>query len=247
VNTAIASPSGGNVGLAFAIPSETVQAVVDQLRTDGKVARGYLGLQIQPVTKDIAEGLGLDKPKGALVTSTQDGTPAAKAGLKSGDVVQLVNGEPVNDARELSRKIAAMKPGTKVEVTYLRGGKRDVATVELGTLPNDTKVAAREERGSRRGDAQPRLGLGLAPADAVGAGSEGVAVVSVDPDGPAAAKGIEAGDVILDVGGQPVSSVADVASRIRSAESDGRKAVLMRIRSDKGVRFVAIALQSKNG
>ena len=247
VNTAIASPSGGNVGLAFAIPSETVQAVVDQLRTDGKVARGYLGLQIQPVTKDIAEGLGLDKPKGALVTSTQDGTPAAKAGLKSGDVVQLVNGEPVNDARELSRKIAAMKPGTKVEVTYLRGGKRDVATVELGTLPNDTKVAAREERGSRRGDAQPRLGLGLAPADAVGAGGEGVAVVSVDPDGPAAAKGIEAGDVILDVGGQPVSSVADVASRIRSAESDGRKAVLMRIRSDKGVRFVAIALQSKNG
>ncbi|ACL61273.1 Do family serine endopeptidase [Methylobacterium nodulans] len=246
VNTAIASPSGGNVGLAFAIPSETVQAVVDQLRTDGKVARGYLGLQIQPVTKDIAEGLGLDKAKGALVTSTQDGTPAAKAGLKSGDVVQAVNGEPVSDARELSRRIAAMKPGTKVELSYLRGGKTDTATVELGTLPNDIKVASRDERG-RGSDAQPRLGLSLAPADAVGAGTEGVAVVNVDPDGPAAAKGIEPGDIILDVGGQPVSSVSDVQSRIRSAERDGRKAVLMRIKSDKGVRFVAIGLQNKNG
>ncbi|ACA20174.1 protease Do [Methylobacterium sp. 4-46] len=246
VNTAIASPSGGNVGLAFAIPSETVQAVVDQLRTDGKVARGYLGLQIQPVTKDIAEGLGLDKAKGALVTSAQDGTPAAKAGLKSGDVVQAVNGDPVGDARELSRRIASMKPGTKVQLSYLRGGKTDTATVELATLPNDTRVAAREERG-RGSDAQPRLGLSLAPADAVGAGQEGVAVVNVDPDGPAAAKGIEPGDVILDVGGQPVSSVSDVQGRIRAAERDGRKAVLMRVKSDKGTRFVAIALQNRNG
>ncbi|GJD48463.1 Periplasmic pH-dependent serine endoprotease DegQ [Methylobacterium crusticola] len=246
VNTAIASPSGGNVGLAFAIPSETVQAVVDQLRADGKVARGYLGLQIQPVTKDIAESLGLDSARGALVNSAQDGTPAAKAGLKSGDVVLAVNGDPVNDARELSRRIAAMKPGTKVELAYLRGTKRDAAQVTLGTLPNDTKVASQTER-SRGGDSQPRLGLGLAPADAVGAGREGVAVVSVDPDGPAAAKGIQEGDVILDVGGQPVSSLSDVASRIRAAESDGRKAVLMRIKNDKGTRFVAIGLQSKNG
>jgi serine protease Do len=247
VNTAIASPSGGNVGLAFAIPSETVQAVVDQLRADGKVARGYLGLQIQPVTKDIADSLSLDKAKGALVTSAQDGTPAAKAGLKSGDVVQAVNGEAVSDARELSRKIASLKPGTKVDLAYLRGGKAETAQVTLGTLPNDTKVASLDDRGGRRGDSQPRLGLGLAPADAVGAGREGVAVVSVDPDGPAAAKGIQEGDIILDVGGQPVSSLSDVAARIRAAESDGRKAVLMRIKNDKGTRFVAIGLQSKNG
>ncbi|MGY2049506.1 Do family serine endopeptidase [Methylobacterium sp. JK268] len=246
VNTAIASPSGGNVGLAFAIPSETVQAVVDQLRTDGKVARGYLGLQIQPVTRDIAESLGLDKTKGALVANAQDGTPAAKAGLKSGDVVEAVNGDPVADARELSRRIAAMKPGTKVQLSYLRGGKADTATVELAALPNDTKVASREE-GSRSLDAQPRLGLGLAPADAVGAGHEGVAVVNVDPDGPAAAKGIEPGDVILDIGGQPVSSVSDVQARVRAAEHDGRKAVLMRVKSEKGTRFVAVALPSKNG
>ncbi|MFH6786464.1 MULTISPECIES: Do family serine endopeptidase [Methylobacterium] len=246
VNTAIASPSGGNVGLAFAIPSETVQAVVDQLRADGKVARGYLGLQIQPVTKDIADSLGLDKAKGALVNSAQDGTPAAKAGLKAGDIVQAVNGEPVTDARELSRKIASLKPGTKVDLTYVRSGKTENAQVTLGTLPNDTKVASANDNGSR-GDSQPRLGLSLAPAGQVGAGQEGVAVVAVDPDGPAAAKGIQEGDVILDVGGQPVSNLSDVAGRIRAAETEGRKAVLMRIKNDKGTRFVAIGLQTKNG
>ncbi len=186
MNTAIASPSGGSVGLAFAIPAETVQAVVDQLRADGKVARGYLGVQVQPVTKDIADGLGLDKAKGALVDHAEAGTPAAKAGLKSGDVIESVNGSPVNDARELSRKIAGIKPGAKVELSYLRGGKSDTATVELGVLPNDTKVGS-TDRGSAR-DGQPRLGLSLAPASEVGAGSEGVAVMEVDPDGPAAAR-----------------------------------------------------------
>ncbi|KQT71347.1 serine peptidase [Methylobacterium sp. Leaf465] len=245
VNTAIASPSGGSVGLAFAIPAETVQAVVDQLRADGKVARGYLGVQVQPVTKDIADGLGLDKAKGALVDHAEAGTPAAKAGLKSGDVIESVNGAPINDAKELSRKIAGIKPGAKVELTYLRGGKTDTATVELGVLPNDTKVASTDRGSSANG--QPRLGLSLAPASEVGAGSEGVAVMEVDPDGPAAAKGIEQGDIILDVAGSSVSQPSEVAERVRSAESSGRKAVLMRVKSAKGVtRFVAVAL-SKAG
>ncbi|SFH06314.1 Do family serine endopeptidase [Methylobacterium gossipiicola] len=241
VNTAIASPSGGSVGLAFAIPAETVQAVVDQLRADGKVARGYLGVQVQPVTKDIADGLGLDKAKGALVDHAEPGTPAAKAGLKSGDVIETVNGSAVNDARELSRKIAGLKPGAKVDLAYLRGGKTDTATVILGALPNDPKSSS--DRGGMSSDGQPRLGLSLAPATEVGAGEEGVAVMEVDPDGPAAAKGIEQGDIILDVAGSSVSKPSEVAERIRSAESSGRKAVLMRVKSPKGVtRFVAVAL-----
>ncbi|WP_132254213.1 Do family serine endopeptidase [Methylobacterium segetis] len=245
VNTAIASPSGGSVGLAFAIPAETVQAVVEQLRTDGKVARGYLGVQVQPVTKDIADGLGLDKPKGALVDHAENGTPAAKAGLKSGDVIESVNGNAVNDAKELSRKIAGLKPGAKVEIAYLRGGKQDTATITLGALPNDTKVAS---RGGDTSDGQPRLGLSLAPAADVGLSDEGVVVVEVDPDGPAAAKGIEQGDVILDVAGQSVSKPSEVAERIRSAESSGRKAVLMRVKNQKGVtRFVAVALSKNAG
>ncbi|WP_375463898.1 Do family serine endopeptidase [uncultured Methylobacterium sp.] len=247
VNTAIASPSGGSVGLAFAIPAETVQAVVDQLRTDGKVARGYLGVQVQPVTQDIAEGLGMGKPRGALVDHAEDGTPAAKAGLKSGDVIESVNGNPINDARELSRKIAGLKPGAKVEIAYLRGSKADTATITLGALPTDgTKVAA--SSGSDSSGGQPRLGLNLAPAADVGLAESGVAVVEVDPDGPAAAKGIEQGDVILDVAGRSVSRPSEVAEQIRSAEASGRKAVLMRVKSAKGAtRFVAIALTKDNG
>ncbi|MCE4225841.1 Do family serine endopeptidase [Methylobacterium sp. C25] len=246
VNTAIASPSGGSVGLAFAIPAETVQAVVDQLKTDGKVVRGYLGVQIQPVTKDIADSLGLDKAKGALVNSTESGTPAAKAGLKTGDVIEKVDGKSIDDAKELSRKIAGLKPGTKVELAFLRNGKTDTATVELGTLPTDLK-SARSDDGGFSNNGQPRLGLGLAPADEVGLGSSGVAVVRVDPDGPAAAKGIEQGDVILDVAGTSVSNPSDVAAQIKTAESNGRKAVLMRVKNSKGVtRFVAVSL-TKNG
>ncbi len=245
VNTAIASPSGGSVGLAFAIPAETVQTGGDQLRTDGKVVRGYLGVQVQPVTKDIAEGLGLDKAKGALVDHAESGTPAAKAGLKSGDVIESVNGAPVNDARDLSRRIAGLKPGTEVKLAYLRNGKSDVATVELGTLPTDGKVAS---RGDSSSGGQPRLGLSLAPANDVGLGDEGVAVMDVDPDGPAAAKGIAQGDVILDVAGTSVSKPSDVQAQIRAAESNGRKAVLMRVKSAKGqTRFVAVALTKKEG
>ena len=249
VNTAIASPSGGSVGLAFAIPAETVQAVVDQLKTDGKVVRGYLGVQIEPVTKDIAESLGLEKAKGAIVNATENGTPAAKAGLRSGDVIEKVDGKVIDDAKELSRKIAGLKPGTKVELAYLRNGKSDVATVELGTLPSDTgKRASRDDFGGFSNNAQPRLGMTLAPADEVGLGSAGVAVTNVDPDGPAAAKGIEPGDLILDVAGNAVSSPADVAAQISNAQSNGRKAVLMRVKNSKGsTRFVAVSFDSKNG
>ena len=246
VNTAIASPSGGSVGLAFAIPSETVQAVVDQLEHGGRVTRGYLGVQVQALNKDLADGLGLKAAKGALVDHAENDTPAAKAGLKAGDVITTVNGEAVNDARQLSRRIAGLKPGAKIDVAYIRDGKDKAATVELGSLPTETKTAALSER-SDSGSGSPRIGLGLAPASTVGAGDEGVAVMSVDPDGPAAAKGIQTGDIILDVGGQAVSAPSDVASRIKSAEQDGRKAVLMRVKGRQGTRFVAIALPSKAG
>jgi serine protease Do len=244
VNTAIASPSGGSVGLAFAIPSATVESVVAQLKESGSVSRGYLGVQIQPLTKDLAEGLGLDRSKGALVNSTESGTPAAKAGLRSGDVLVSVNGQPVADARDLSRRIAGIKPGSKVDIVYLRDGKERTAQVELGLLPNrDTaSLQGRDDRGAEKSSL--RLGLQLAPA---GRGEEGVAVVEVDPDGPAAGKGIREGDTILEVGGKAVSSPSDVADGIKAARSDGRKAVLMRVKSREGTRFVAISLPGQAG
>ena len=236
VNTAIASPSGGSVGLAFAIPASTVQTGINQLETNGHVDRGYLGVQIQPMTADLADSLGVKSQKGALVNATQSSTPAAQAGIKSGDVITTVNGDPVADARELTRKIAALKPGTRVELGYLRDGRERSADVTLGTLPS-TETASLDTPDTGRNSL--RLGLQLAPAPR---GEEGVAVMNVDPDGPAAAKGISEGDIIVEIGGKPVSSPADVASGIKSARQEGRKAVLMRIKNREGSRFVAIAL-----
>ena len=135
VNTAIYSPSGGNVGIAFAIPASTVKQVVDQLKKDGKVARGFIGVQIQPVTTEMADAIGLKEAKGALVAEAQGNGPAAKAGIKRGDTITAVNGEEIKDARELSRKIANIAPGSKVSVTlYREGHSRDV-TFEVGRQP----------------------------------------------------------------------------------------------------------------
>jgi serine protease Do len=140
MNTAIYSPSGGSVGLAFAVPSDTLRSVVAQLEKDGKVTRGYLGVQIQPLTKDPADSLGLSSENGALVHSVQDGTPAAKVGLRAGDAITAINGEAVTTSRELTRKIAAFGPGSKVELKYLRAGKEQTASVELGTLPSENSA-----------------------------------------------------------------------------------------------------------
>ena len=241
VNTAIASPSGGNVGLAFAIPSATVQNVVAQLREGGTVSRGYLGVQIQPLTRDLAEGLSIARDKGALVNSVQANTPAGKAGLKAGDVLTTINGEPVSDARELTRRISGLKPGTSVEVGYLREGRDRKANVELGLLPGSEATASVEERGNLERSTL-RLGLQLAPAGRNGSGEEGVAVVNVDPDGPAAGKGIREGDVILEIGGKAVATPADVAAGVKAARDGGKRTVLMRVKSGEGTRFVAIVL-----
>src|SRR3954468_18705605 len=136
MNTAIYSPSGGSVGVAFAVPASTVETVIDQLQHDGRVSRGYL-VQIQPLTNDLAEGFGLSTEKGALVAGAQDGTPAEKAGLRSGDVITAVNGEAGASARELTRKIGSLKPGAKAEIAYLRDGKERTATVALASQPGE--------------------------------------------------------------------------------------------------------------
>jgi serine protease Do len=239
VNTAIFSPSGGSIGLGFAIPADTVQSVVAQLEKNGKVTRGYLGVQIQPLSKELAEGLGLATDKGALIDNAQDGTPAANASLKAGDVITAVNGEPVSDARELSRKIAAFKPGSRVELTYFRDGKQQTASVQLGAQPEEKTAQAETlpDHGSQ-------LGLRLAPASVPGAGDKGVVVVDVDPSGTAAAKGIKEGDVILEVGGQAVASPAEVKTDLAKIQKDGKKVVLLRVKSQQGTRFVAVSMSS---
>ncbi|HEY4920758.1 MAG TPA: Do family serine endopeptidase [Xanthobacteraceae bacterium] len=244
VNTAIFSPSGGSVGIAFAIPAETVKSVIAQLRDKGKVTRGWIGVQIQPVTADIADSLGIKDPHGALVAEPQEGSPAAKAGIKSGDVIVSLDGRPIPDARTLARRISAMAPGTAVKIGVFRNGKEEQLSMTLGELPKEvTARNSTEDHGAAQGIAIPRLGLSLAPAANVsGAGTQGVVVTDVEPDGAAAAQGFKTGDVILDVGGQAVNAPADVRRAIQGARDDGKHTVLMRVKSEQGTRFVAIPL-----
>jgi len=238
VNTAIYSPSGGSVGLGFAIPSQTVGLVMTALEHGGVVSRGMLGVRIQPVTSDIADSLGLKTASGALVDQAEPGTPAANAGLKSGDVITALNGEPVKDARELTRRVGALKPGDTAEITYLRDGKSQSLDLKLAAQTDMQQAKA----GSTGNDASPAFGLRLAPASQVGgAGDKGVAIIGVNPDGVAASKGLSDGDVILEISGKAVSRPADVKADIAQAKKEGKAAVLMKIKTANGSRFVALA------
>jgi serine protease Do len=244
VNTAIFSPSGGSVGIAFAIPADTVKSVVGQLKDKGKVTRGWIGVQIQPVTADIADSLGMKVAKGALVAEPQEGSPAAKAGVKSGDVIVSLNGEAVPDARTLARRISSMPPGTAVKIGVYRNGREEILSMVLGELPKERQASLdTNKRGTQQNAELAGLGLSLAPAaDVGGAGEQGVVVTQVDADGAAAAHGFKTGDVILDVGGKAVNAPADVRRALADAKSGGRRTVLMRVKSEQGTRFVALPI-----
>ncbi len=275
VNTAIYSPSGGSVGIAFAIPAETVKTVVAQLKDSGKVSRGWIGVQIQPVTKEIAESLNLKNDEGALVAEPQKDSPAVKAGIEAGDVIVSLDGERVKDARDLSRKIGGMAPGANIKLGILRKGADRTVMLTLGELPaqrearaeqrrdfrsdrdqdQDTRRDRNRDRSEQRGDQNeqrsdrndrdvpaatdgPRLGLSLAP----GGNEPGVVIAEVDPTGPAAEFGFKAGDVILDVAGKTVATPAEVRKALADARADGKRSVLLRVKSERGTRFVAVPL-----
>ncbi len=241
VNTAIYSPSGGSVGIGFDIPAGTAKLVVTQLKDKGYITRGWLGVQVQPVTADIADSLGMKQARGAMVDNPQDGSPAAKAGIEAGDVITAVNGTSVKDARDLARNISMMAPGTSVKLDLLHKGETKTLTLALGEMPNDRHANAEDT--SKAAAGTPHLGLRLAPAGEVdGAGQKGVVVTAIDPDGPAAEHGLQTGDVILDVGGKTVSNTADVKAALRDAEAGGKHSVLMRVKTSDATRFVAVPL-----
>jgi len=240
VNTAIFSPSGGSVGIAFAIPADTVTSVISQLKERGSVTRGWIGVQIQPVTQDIADSLGLKKAEGALVAEPQANGPAAKAGIEAGDVITAVNSQPVKDARDLAKKIGALAPKTTVKLTVQHKGSEKTISLTLGELPN-TKEARATSEDSDNGADLGKLGLTLAPAARVtGAGAQGVVITGVDASGVAADRGFSTGDLILEVAGKSVSTPADVRTVIASARSEGKRSVLMRVKSGDNTRFVAL-------
>jgi len=246
VNTAIYSPSGGSVGIAFSIPAMTVKNVIAQLKDNGSVSRGWIGVQIQPVTQDIADGMGLKQAQGALVADPQKDGPAAKAGVEAGDVITAANGQSVKDARELSRIIGGFAPGSTVKLDVLHKGQSKVVSLTLGQLPNAQQAKADTEadgKGSTHGIDVPHLGLTLAPAGtADSASKEGVVITKVEPKSAAADRGLKKGDVILEVAGKNVTKPGDVGDALEAARTDKKGSVLMRLRSGDASRYVAVPL-----
>ncbi len=246
MNTAIYSPSGGSVGIGFAVPSSTIQTVVEQLKTTGSVDRGWLGVQIQDFTPELASSMNLRDIKGAIVAEVVDGSPAERAGFVQGDVVVAVNGTNVADSKVLTRQVAALKAGESASFTVLRnGGTRRTLTATIERRDPE-RLASSDEAPS----AQPSsLGMSLMPINPavrqqyeLGDEMSGVLIASVDPDGEAARKGLREGDVIKRVGSRPVQLPSDVARGIEEAKRMGRETVAILVANNDGERFVALRI-----
>jgi serine protease Do len=253
VNAAIYSPNGGNIGLGFAIPSNLAKQIVSQLRTNGKITRGWLGVQIQPVTDDIAKALKIEGSKGAMVANVVPDSPAAKAGLKSGDVILRWDGNKVASVRDLVRKVSATKTGKNVEVALLRDGDRKTLNVTVGVNKGSAQRASLNNGpGNRVPAAVGKLGLGLAnltPETRQRFGIEeevakGAVVTAVRPDSPAAEKGLRAGDVITRVGNTDVATAGQVAKAVSAAIKEGKEALLFKITRDGNTRYLGLPLSS---
>jgi len=244
INTAIYSPNGGSVGVGFAIPSNEAKEITAKLETNGSIDHGYLGVEIQPVTKDIADAIGLDKTQGALINSVKSDTPASKGGLKSGDIVTKVGASDVKTPKDLSRLVADLEPGTKEGLTVLRDGKTVDVDVTIGGNDHGSKKVADAGQEQPKG---PSIGVGLTdltseeraemelPDDFTGA-----VVASVNPDKSAAAAGIEVGDVIRKVNGADVSDAHAAKEAVADAAKAGKKSVLLLVEHEGHSSFVAV-------
>ncbi|EFL88978.1 Do family serine endopeptidase [Ahrensia sp. R2A130] len=236
VNTAIFSPSGGNVGIAFAISAKTSKEVVGDLIREGSVTRGWLGVAIQPVSEDIADSLGLDSATGAIVSEASPGSPADKAGMLSRDVIVAVDGKNVKDAKALSRMIAAYEPDEIVKIEVVRNGEKRVIDVTLGTLdqPKEAAAGSNSQPDEKSAIELSDFGMSIIPDE------DGVRVSSVEQNGAAAEKGLRVGDLIVSVNGKETRSVTDVGQAVAQAMEDDRKAVLFQLRNNERNRFIAL-------
>lgn len=249
VNSSIISPSGGSVGIGFAIPSDLVQSVVDQLIAFGETRRGWLGVRIQPVTDELAETLGLDKAKGALVSEVMADGPASKGGVKVGDVIVEFDGKAVDTARDLSRIVADTDVEKKVSVLVVREGKQKKISIITGRLEAFDKANTDVPETPQSADKTKVAGLELADLDAqtreklgLDKAIVGALVAGVDLDSRAYESGIRRGDVITEIARAPVTSAAAARAAIEAAKSAGEKSVLIYLRNSEGIRFVALKL-----
>ncbi|MFK3778094.1 DegQ family serine endoprotease [Agrobacterium sp. NPDC089420] len=249
INTAIYSPNGGSVGVGFAIPSDQAENVVVRLMKDGSIQHGFIGVQIQPVTPDVANAIGLATAQGALVAKVEAGTPAGRAGIRTGDVITALGGQAVKSPRDLSRMVADLSPGQKEHVTVWRQGETRDMLLTVGG--NDQGAQASSDNGQQKGDASsqslPMIGVGLAditpqirealnlPQD-----EKGTIVESVAPSKPAAEAGLQAGDVIVSVNQTAVKSAGEAKAAIAQAGKAGRKSVLLLIQRGDAQTYVAV-------
>jgi serine protease Do len=255
VNTAIFTPNGGSIGIGFAIPSNSAEKIVAELQQNGSVQRGWLGIAIQPVTPDVADSLGLKKPEGALVATVTEGSPAAEAGMRQGDVVLGFNGTPVTTPRDLSRSVADTDVKSKKTLTVWRDNREIELNVRIGEMPR--QVASAEDRQTK--PAKPHkggielsgLGLTLAPVDSgtrarygLPKDASGALVTSVADGGDAAEKGLQAGDLITRVNQNVVAGPADVVHAVEKAKEAHRKSILLLVERQGSQRFVAVDLAS---
>ena len=264
INNAIISPTGGSVGIGFAIPAETAVPIVEKLRDGQAIERGYLGVSIQPVTEDLASSLGLPKNRGEIVQLVSPGEAADKAGVEAGDIVLKINGKDVTPDQTLSFLVANITPGTRIPVELLRNGQRRTVNVEVGRRPSEEQLRQAQMFSPDEGDEEQaapdttmsdviseKLGLGVIPITPEIAGqlgipatTKGLAIAAVDPNSDSAAKGLARRDVILSANYKPVADAAALEAVIREAESDGRNAVLIQIQRRNGApRYVPIRLR----
>ena len=252
MNTAIYSPSGGSIGIGFSIPSNLVKTVVAQLRRYGHARRGWLGVKIQEVTPDIAESLGLKQADGALVAGVEDGGPAQKAHLQNGDVILRFDGQDIKEMKTLPRIVAETDINKRVPVEVWRDGRRQTLTVGVGELPETQQASATmpDKPEPAKPLALSGLGLALAPitSDArdkysLAPDQKGVLVTSVEGGTTAADNGLKAGDVIVEVSQEDVSTPADVQNRVERARRDGKSNVLVLVQNADGLRWVPLSLK----
>jgi Do/DeqQ family serine protease len=231
INSQILSPSGGSIGIGFAIPSNMARVVMEQLLKTGKVRRGMIGVTIQRVSPDLAASLSLPNNRGALVSSVQPGGPGEVAGIKRGDVITAINDQAIADPNNLRNQVASTAPGTTVNVTFLRDGREQKVTVTLAELPS-TAVARSAGEGEGDSSSSGKFGMSLEPLTpdmasrlGLGSGDQGLLVNRVDPNGSAAEAGIRQGDVIQEVNRQPVRSLSDFTAAVQ--RSGARPALVL--------------------
>lgn len=255
IATAIYSPSGGSIGIGFAIPANSAEPVIRQLIEHGEVKRGWLGVRIQTVNEEIAEALGLKEAAGALVAGVIPGGPADDAKLKDGDVILEFDGKPITQMRRLPRLVADTEVGKTVPIKVWRDGKELALKVEVGVLREEEEKAASASKPQEKpagSESVAALGLSVSSIDEkarerfdLGQDTKGVVVTNVDPSGPAADQGIRPGEVIVEIGQEEVSTPAQLIEKVKAAKESGRKSVLLLVEGQGGLRFVAIRLPAK--